>query len=74
MKAILEFDLSKENREFRLAIDGSKWMTVVHDIDETLRREIRYNESLTEEQRCCYEKIREDIREEMIEHGLNFDD
>ena len=74
MKAILEFDLSKDSREFRLAIDGSKWMKVLYNTDETLRREIKYEDSLTEEQRSCYEKVRESIREEMIEQGLNFDE
>lgn len=74
MKAILEFDLSKDNREFRLAVNGSRWMLAMYNMDEYLRREIKYEESLTEEQRNCYEKVREAIREEMIEQGLNFDE
>ena len=56
------------------AINGHSWSQIVYDVDETFRREIKYNEELTDEQRACYEKVREVIREEMLEHNLNFDE
>ena len=49
MRAILEFDLPEEERLFREAMDGSKWKYVVWQIDEHLRKELKYNESLPEE-------------------------
>lgn len=74
MKAILEFDLEVEKFQLMRAINGHAWSQVVYDIDETFRRELKYTEGLSEEQRACYEKVRQVIREEMLEHNLDFDE
>lgn len=74
MKAILEFDLLEEAFYLKRAINGHAWSQVVYDIDETLRRELKYTEGLSEEQRACYEKVRQVIREEMLSHNLDFDE
>ncbi len=74
MTATLTFDLEKERFFLMRAINGHSWSQIVYDVDETFRREIKYNEELTDEQRACYEKVREVIREEMLEHNLNFDE
>lgn len=74
MKAILEFDLETEKFRFMRAVNGLSWSQVVYDVDETFRRELKYTEGLSEEQRACYEKVREVIREEMLDHNLDFDE
>ena len=74
MKATINYNLPEDEFQFRRAINGHKWAQVVYDIDETLRRELKYTEGLSEEQRACYEKVRENIREEMLEHNLDFDE
>lgn len=74
MKAILEFDLPEEEFRFNRAVNGLKWSQIVYDVDETFRRELKYTEGLSEEQRACYEKVRQVIREEMLSHNLDFDE
>lgn len=37
MKATLEFSLPEEQEEHKLAIEGSCWMSSMHDLDEWLR-------------------------------------
>jgi hypothetical protein len=39
MKAILEFNLPGEESEHKLALDGGKWMSVCHELDQWLRSE-----------------------------------
>ncbi len=74
MRATLEFDLLEERFYLLRAINGNSWSQVVYDIDEAMRREIKYTEGLTDEQRDCYQKIRDLIREEMLAHNLDFDE
>lgn len=74
MKATLEFDLETEKFDLKRAINGNSWAQVVCNIDETFRRELKYTEGLSDEQRACYEKVREVIREEMLDHNLDFDE
>lgn len=74
MKAILEFDLETEKFQLMRAVNGHSWSQVVYDIDETLRRELKYTEGLSEEKRDCYQKVRDLIREEMLNHNLDFDE
>lgn len=74
MKAVLEFDLRTEKFQFMRAVNGLSWSQIVYDVDETFRRELKHNEDLTDEQRACYEKVREVIREEMLDHNVNFDE
>ena len=74
MKAILEFNLPEEEFRFNRSVNGLKWSQIVYDVDETFRRELKYTEGLSEEQRACYEKVREVIREEMLGHNLDFDE
>ena len=74
MKATINYNLPEDEFQFMRAINGHKWSQIVYDIDETFRRELKYTEGLSEEQRACYEKVRENIREEMLEHNLDFDE
>ena len=74
MKAILEFDLPEEAFEFRRATNGNKWAQLVHNVDEILRQWNKYNENLTAEQKEAYQKVRNLISTQMLEHNLDFDE
>lgn len=74
MKAILEFDLPEEEFRFNRAVNGHKWSQIVYDIDETLRQWNKHNENLTSEQKEAYQKVRDLICTEMLDHNLDFDE
>tara|TARA_Y100001951_G_C11101477_1_gene162305 strand:- start:268 stop:531 length:264 start_codon:yes stop_codon:yes gene_type:complete len=42
MKAILEFDLPEEQYEFDSAVNGCQWHSLVFDLDEKLRQDIKH--------------------------------
>lgn len=51
MKAILDFNLPEDQSEFDDAIKGSDWKNLVWNMDQYLRKQVKYNEALTLEQR-----------------------
>lgn len=69
MKAILEFNLPEEEAEHRLALDGGKWMSVCHDLDQWLRSIQKYGDNKT----LTVEEVRSRLREELSSAGLSFD-
>ncbi len=71
MRAILEFDLPEEERLFREAMDGSKWKYVVWQIDEHLRRELKYNESLPKEVYKSLEQTRTTLHQFINQDNLD---
>ena len=71
MKATLEFNLPEEQYEFNNAIKGGNWKNVCWDIDQYLRKHIKYDESLSEEQLRVYEGIREELYSFMIENKVD---
>lgn len=44
MKAVLEFNLPEENIEHLKAIKADNLLSVIYDLDEILRKEIKYNQ------------------------------
>ena len=68
MKAIIEFTLPDEQEEHRLAIDGSKWASVVHDMDEKLRAMAKYGEGSE-----SANSLRAFLRETMADRGLSLE-
>jgi hypothetical protein len=68
-KATLEFNLPDEQHEYRLAIHGSDWWSVVHALDAECRNRLRY-ESLEPELIKALEWVREVIRREQNDRGL----
>ena len=61
MKAILEFNLPEDQYEFNTALKGSGWKHVCWQMDQYLRKKIKYNDSLSEEQLKVYEGVREEL-------------
>jgi len=70
MKAILEFNLPEDQPEFNNAIKGGDWKHVCWQMDQYLRKEIKYNDSLSEEQLRVYEGVREELYGFMTENNV----
>ena len=71
MKAILEFNLPEDQPEFNTAIKGSDWKHVCWEMEQYLRKEIKYNDSLSEEQLKVYEGVREEFYGFMDENNVD---
>ena len=73
MKAKLEFDLPEEQVEFNLAINGSNWSHVVWKVSEELRRRIKYDPNITDEQSDIYQEVRDMIQGFMDEQNIDWE-
>ncbi len=70
MKVTIEFDGIEQQEELQSAIDGGKWKALVWEIDQELRKVVKYNSSLIDasnpaslEEVEFADKFREFIRE-----------
>ena len=74
MKAILEFNLPEENTEYELVNNASKMYSVLWDMDQWLRSNIKHApDSMSEDTYNAYQKCRDQLRELMCEENINFD-
>ena len=71
MEAILKFNLPEEQYEFNNAIKGGDWKDVCWQMDQYLRKRIKYDESLSEEQLRVYEGVREELYGFMNENKVD---
>ena len=71
MKAILEFNLPEDQPEFNNAIKGGDWKHVCWEMDQYLRKHIKYDESLSEEQLRVYEGVRVEFYGFMVENKVD---
>ena len=71
MKAILEFNLPEDKVDFDLALQGSDWKHVCWQMDQYLRKRVKYDESITEEQREVYEDMRGELWRMMNENNVD---
>ena len=71
MKAILEFNLPEDQPEFNNAIKGGDWKHVCWQMDQHLRKEIKYNTSLSVEQLRVYEGVRDELYGFMSENNVD---
>ena len=71
MKAILEFNLPEDQPEFNNAIKGGDWKHVCWQMDQYLRKRVKYDEGLTEEQLEVYEDMRGEFWRMMKESNLD---
>ena len=71
MKATLEFTLPEEQVEFDCAVDGVKWMSAMWDLDQYLRKKIKYeSEGMSEDTFKAFEECREKLHEILNEEEL----
>lgn len=75
MKAILEFNLPEDQREFNFARQGSDWQFVAWKIDRWLREQYKYmpDEEDNEDKYNTYIEVRNKLREIMDEQGVNLE-
>lgn len=73
MKAILEFNLPEEQEEFEYAINGSKWASLVWNLDQELRSKIKYSEDITDEEENIYREVKSMLYELMSEKNLTLE-
>ena len=69
-KVTFEFDLDTEAVEIRTHMDSTRWKTLAWDLDQFLRRNIKYSDNNVEQ----YEKARDMLHELMSDENLSFDD
>ena len=74
MKAILEFNLPEDKQDFNLATKASDWWYVCWQMDQYLRKKIKYDETLSEEVRNTYEDVRGELWGMMGESNISFDE
>jgi hypothetical protein len=80
-KIIIEFDSVEESQDARTALDGYKWKMAMWDLDQELRRTVKYSKPLlsddgqaSEMEMDIADKIREKIREILDGHGITLID
>ena len=71
MKAILEFNLPEDKVDFDLALQGSDWKHVCWEMDQLLRKHIKYNEDLSEDARGILEYVRDEFHQFMIDNNVD---
>ena len=71
MKVILEFNLPEDQPEFNNAIKGGDWKHVCWEIDQYLRKEIKYNDDNSDYKIRVLEKVREELNGFMIENNVD---
>ena len=71
MKAVLEFNLPEEQYEFNNAIKGGDWKHVCWEMDQLLRKHIKYDEDLKEDEVKMLEYVREEFNRFMVENNLD---
>lgn len=72
MKITLTFS-EDEQVEAMQALNGSKWMCAMWELDQWLRSEAKYNDKLTEKEIDFIYEVRDRIQQELNENGLHFD-
>tara|TARA_R110000803_G_scaffold209515_1_gene279291 strand:+ start:260 stop:490 length:231 start_codon:yes stop_codon:yes gene_type:complete len=71
MKAILEFNLPEDQYEFNTAIKGSGWKHVCWQMDQHLRKEIKYNDDNSDYKTKVLEKVRDELYGFMVENKVD---
>ena len=74
MKATLEFELPQESEEHSLAVNGWKYRMVLSEMDQWLRKLVKYGEENSDEiNGFCPSNVRERLWKMMEEEGLSLD-
>jgi len=74
MKATLEFNLPEEAQEFRTAINGWKFKSVLNEINDDLRSKIKWQDDMSDEVRQALQAVRDDMYQRLSEHNINLEE
>jgi len=74
MKAILEFKLPEDKKDFDFATQGLAWWSVCWNIDQWLRGEMKHPAGdMSDDTYEAFQKCREKLRELIEDSNLNLD-
>jgi len=68
IKITQEFD---NNRDASNSLKAVDYWASLFDLDEWLREQVKYNNSLSSDAYDAYDKVREKLREKMESNGVN---
>ena len=71
MKATIEFNLPEDEEQFNVANKGMDWALLAWDIDQLLRKKLKYG-NLLPNTRAELEEIRDTLNEMVIDRGLKY--
>lgn len=71
MKAILEFNLPEDKVDFDLALQGSDWKHVCWEMDQLLRKHLKYDDDLKEDEVKMIQYVRDQFWKFMSESNLD---
>ena len=71
MKAILEFELPADKENFDASAKGMDWAIVAWDLDQLLRKKLKYGDLLPNT-RAELEEIKTTLNEMLIDRGLQY--
>ena len=71
MKATIEFNLPEDEEQFNAANKGMDWALLAWDIDQLLRKKLKYG-NLLPNTRAELEEIRDTLNEMVIDRGLKY--
>lgn len=74
MKAKLEFNLPEDGDDFILAVKGSNWRHVCWELDQSLRKKVKYDDTISDDKREAYEGVRDELRQFMFDNSVDFDE
>jgi len=71
MEAILKFNLPDDQEDFDLAVNGSKWMAAMWQLDQWLRSQIKHPaEGMSDDTYKAFDETRDKLYELLNEEGL----
>lgn len=77
MKVTIEYDGDEEIEELRTSLDGWKWKGAMWDLDQELRKVIKYGvidqREATSEERALAEILRLELRNILQDYNLNLE-
>ena len=71
MKAILEFNLPEDKVDFDLALQGSDWKHVCWEMDQLLRKHLKYDDDLKEDEVKMLQYVRDELYRFMNENNVD---
>ena len=71
MKATLTYNLPDEQFEFDAAVNGVKSGLIIREMDEEMRKIIKYEDKHTPEVYAIVERLRDILRSKCSEEGIN---
>ena len=67
MKAKLIFNLPEDNFDYLLANSASDMYTILHDLQQKIKYELKHNDNLSEELYAYLEKMYDELNQELSE-------